>query len=88
MPASAIVLALALGASLSRVHVAPGSLLDQVAFKGSEADARQLLAVVTGTMITVTSLVFALTIATLQIASAQYSRAFCARFCATPVLSW
>lgn len=73
MPASAIVLALALGASLSRVHVAPGSLLDQVAFKGSEADARQLLAVVTGTMITVTSLVFALTVATLQIASTQYS---------------
>jgi uncharacterized membrane protein len=87
MPASAIVLALALVASLSRVHVAPGSLLDQVAFKGSEADARQLLAVVTGTMITVTSLVFALTIATLQIAS-NTPRAVCARFCATPVLSW
>jgi len=73
MPAAAIVLALVLGASLSRIRVAPGSLLDAIAFKGTEGDARQLLAVVAGTMITVTSLVFALTVATLQIASTQYS---------------
>jgi uncharacterized membrane protein len=73
MPAEAIVLALILGAILSRVTVTNGSLLDSVAFKGSEADARQLIAVVAGTMITVTSLVFALTVATLQIASTQYS---------------
>jgi uncharacterized membrane protein len=73
MPAAAIGLALVLGATLSRVRVPRGSLLDEIAFKGSEGDARQLLAVVTGTMITVTSLVFALTVATLQIASTQYS---------------
>ena len=73
MPAAAIGLALVLGATLSRVRVPRGSLLDEIAFKGSEGDARQLLAVVTGTMIAVTSLVFALTVATLQIASTQYS---------------
>jgi len=43
------------------------------AFHGDASDARQLLVVVTGTMITVTSLVFALTVVTLQIASTQFS---------------
>jgi uncharacterized membrane protein len=72
-PALAIVGALLLGWILSNVAVAPGSLLDQIAFKGSVSDGRQLLAVVTGTMITVTSLVFALTVVSLQIAGTQFS---------------
>jgi uncharacterized membrane protein len=72
-PALAIVGALILGLILSNIAVAPGSLLDRIAFKGSVSDGRQLLAVVTGTMITVTSLVFALTVVTLQIAGTQFS---------------
>jgi uncharacterized membrane protein len=72
-PALAIVIAMGLGVVLSRVRVSPGSALDPVAFKGSRGDARQLLAVVTGAMITVTSLVLVLTVATLQIAATQYS---------------
>jgi uncharacterized membrane protein len=72
-PALAIIGALALGLMLSNITVAPGSLLDRIAFKGSVSDGRQLLAVVTGTMITVTSLVFALTVVTLQIAATQFS---------------
>jgi uncharacterized membrane protein len=72
-PGLAIVGALVLGLILSNITVAPGSLLDRIAFKGSVSDGRQLLAVVTGTMITVTSLVFALTVVTLQIAATQFS---------------
>jgi uncharacterized membrane protein len=72
-PSLAIVGALVLGLILSNITVAPGSLLDRVTFKGSVSDGRQLLAVVTGTMITVTSLVFALTVVTLQIAGTQFS---------------
>jgi uncharacterized membrane protein len=88
MPGAEIVLGLALGAVLSRVHVAHGSALDAIAFKGSEADARQLLAVVTGTMITVTSLVFALTVATLQTARRSTRRGCCARSCAIAGRRW
>ncbi|HWF60084.1 MAG TPA: DUF2254 family protein [Nitrospira sp.] len=42
-------------------------------FQGTSEDARQMLIVVSSTMITVTGLVFALTIIALQIASGQYS---------------
>jgi uncharacterized membrane protein len=44
-----------------------------LAFQGSADDARNVLIVVSTTMITVTGLVFALTIVALQIASGQYS---------------
>lgn len=72
-PALAIVSALGLGLVLSMIEVAPGSLLGRVAFNGDATDARQLLATVTSTMITVTSLVFVLTVVALQIASTQFS---------------
>jgi uncharacterized membrane protein len=72
-PLITIAIALVLGFVLSRVKVGHGSVFDHVAFRGSEADARQLLAVVTGTMTTVTSLVFGLTLVALQLAGAQYS---------------
>jgi uncharacterized membrane protein len=48
-------------------------LLWPLAFQGTAEDARGILVVVSATMITVTGLVFALTIVALQIAAGQYS---------------
>ncbi|MDX1511211.1 MAG: DUF2254 domain-containing protein [Nitriliruptorales bacterium] len=73
LPTTFIVIALAAGAILSSIEVDPDSALGRVAFSGDAEHARQLLIVVTGTMITVTSLVFALTVVALQIASTQFS---------------
>jgi uncharacterized membrane protein len=64
---------LAAGALLSRVSISDDSALASLAFQGSAGDARNVLIVVSTTMITVTGLVFALTIVALQIASGQYS---------------
>lgn len=73
LPTTFIALALGAGAVLSSVDVDQASLIGRVAFSGDAEHARQLLIVVTGTMITVTSLVFALTVVALQIASSQFS---------------
>ncbi len=72
-PAIAVVSMLALGAALSRIRVEPGSFLWPVSFKANAEDARQMLTVIIGALIPVTSLVFALTVVTLQIASTQFS---------------
>ena len=74
-PALSVFAALALGAVLSQVDVAPGSLPWKVSFHGTANDARQALTVVIGALIPVTSLVLALTVVTLQIASTQFSPA-------------
>jgi uncharacterized membrane protein len=79
-PSVAVLGALAMGAALSRIDVQPGSALWPVVFHGDASDARQVLVVVTSTMITVTSLVFALTVVTLQIASTQFSPRLLRRF--------
>jgi uncharacterized membrane protein len=55
------------------VSISDDSPLRWLAFQGTPEDARQMLIVVSSTMITVTGLVFALTIIALQIASGQYS---------------
>jgi uncharacterized membrane protein len=73
LPTVSVVVFLLAGAVLSRVDVDEGSPLAKLAFQGSADDARSLLIVVSSTMITVTGLVFALTIVALQIASGQYS---------------
>jgi uncharacterized membrane protein len=73
LPTLSVVTFLLAGAALSRVEVDDGSPLDALAFQGTAEDARSLLIVVSSTMITVTGLVFALTIVALQIASGQYS---------------
>jgi uncharacterized membrane protein len=70
LPTISVVVFLAAGALLSRVSISDHSPL---AFQGSADDARNVLIVVSTTMITVTGLVFALTIVALQIASGQYS---------------
>ena len=72
-PGVAVIAALVLGVVLSNVPVRDGTLLDSVTFKGSSGDARQLLTVVTGTMITITGLVFGLTVVLLQVAATTYS---------------
>ncbi len=73
LPTVSVVAFLLAGALLSRVSVDPGSPLWPLAFQGTAEDARGILVVVSATMITVTGLVFALTIVALQIASGQYS---------------
>ena len=70
LPTVSVVVFLVAGALLSRVSISDDSPL---AFQGSADDARNVLIVVSTTMITVTGLVFALTIVALQIASGQYS---------------
>jgi uncharacterized membrane protein len=73
LPTVSVVVFLAAGALLSRVSISDDSPLRALAFQGTADDARALLIVVSTTMITVTGLVFALTIVALQIASGQYS---------------
>jgi uncharacterized membrane protein len=73
LPTLSVLVFLLAGAVLSRVEVDEGSPLARLAFQGTAEDARSLLIVVSSTMITVTGLVFALTIVALQIASGQYS---------------
>ena len=73
LPTVSVVVFLLAGAVLSRVEVDDDSPLAALAFQGTAEDARSLLVVVSSTMITVTGLVFALTIVALQIASGQYS---------------
>ena len=73
LPTLSVVVFLLAGAALSRVEVDGDSPWSALAFQGTAEDARSLLIVVSSTMITVTGLVFALTIVALQIASGQYS---------------
>lgn len=73
LPTVSVVVFLLAGAALSRVEVDQDSPWATLAFQGTADDARSLLIVVSSTMITVTGLVFALTIVALQIASGQYS---------------
>ena len=73
LPTISVLVFLLAGAVLSRVEVEEGSPLAALAFQGTAEDARSVLVVVSSTMITVTGLVFALTIVALQIASGQYS---------------
>ena len=73
LPTLSVFIALAAGYLLSLVEVEEGDPLSDLLFRGSADDARQLLVVVSGTMITVTGLVFVLTVVALQIASTQFS---------------
>lgn len=72
LPAVGVGIALALGSLLAQFDVDRG-LLGNLVFRGNVDEARQLLSVIAGTMITVTGLVFVLTVVALQIASTQFS---------------
>jgi uncharacterized membrane protein len=73
LPTASVLCSLAAGATLAAVEVGEGSWLEPLLFQGTAADARDLLIVVSATMITVTGLVFTLTVVALQIASTQFS---------------
>ena len=73
LPSVFVIVALVVGFILSNVEVAEDAWYADLVFKGTASNARQLLSVITGTMITVTGLVFALTVVALQIASTQFS---------------
>lgn len=73
MPTVSVMFFLMAGAVLSHVSIGDDSPLRWLVFQGTPEEARQMLIVLSSTMITVTGLVFALTIIALQIASGQYS---------------
>ncbi|HWG98224.1 MAG TPA: DUF2254 domain-containing protein [Pilimelia sp.] len=77
VPVAAIVAAVALGVALPEldarlVHRLPDRLTGYL-FGGGPESARSVLQAVAGSLITVTSLTFSLTVVTLQLASSQYS---------------
>ncbi len=73
LPTLAVALGLSGGVVMSAVQIPSDSLWQHLLFQGTAADARQLLIVVSATMITVTGIVFSLTVVSLQIASSQFS---------------
>ncbi len=73
LPAVFVIGALVAGYGLSQVTLSDEGFFAPILFRGDATAARQLLTVVAGTMITVTGLVFVLTVVALQIASTQFS---------------
>ncbi len=75
LPAIGVVLAVGLAVLLTRLDTTgafPTALTDRLFGGGADA-ARSVLAAISGSLITVTSLTFSLTVVTLQLASSQYS---------------
>lgn len=73
MPAVAVSIALVTGIVLTEIEIESDSFLGDFVFQGGASEARQLLTVIASTMITVTGLVFVLTVIALQIAASQFS---------------
>lgn len=73
LPAASTVVALVLGALLSKVQVGTSAPLHRVLFQGTEDDARTLLIGIVGAVITIIALVLGLTLVALQVSSTQYS---------------
>jgi uncharacterized membrane protein len=65
--------ALLLGLTMSQIRISPQSPLAPLAFEGTADDARALLTMISGTVVTVTALVLGLTVVALQLASTQFS---------------
>lgn len=72
-PTVAIVTGGVLAAALSQIVVDEDSSLGRIIFPGGPASARAVLQAVAGSVITVTGVVFSLTVVTLQLASTQFS---------------
>jgi uncharacterized membrane protein len=72
-PGVASLAALILGLAVSQIDVSPESPLAPLAFEGTADDARALLTMISGTVVTVTALVLGLTVVALQLASTQFS---------------
>jgi uncharacterized membrane protein len=77
LPVVALVVAVAVGTGLPRLDEAVGddlpSGVTSYLFSGGAGAARTVLEAIAGSLITVTSLTFSLTVLTLQLASSQYS---------------
>ncbi|HVM08564.1 MAG TPA: DUF2254 domain-containing protein [Acidimicrobiales bacterium] len=73
VPAVAVAGAVVVAAFLSRVDVGDEGLLSRAAFPGGAESARAILQTIAGSVITVTGVVFSLTVVTLQLASTQFS---------------
>ncbi|HVM19459.1 MAG TPA: DUF2254 domain-containing protein [Egibacteraceae bacterium] len=73
LPAVSITLAVVLGVVLSNVDVSEDRFFSQWLFPGGPEGARGILEAIAASVITVTSLVFSLTVVTLQLASSQFS---------------
>ncbi len=73
MPSAAVVAAVSAGLMVSGVEAGPEHPLAWFAYPGGVEGARGLLQVIAGSMITVTSLTFTLTVVVLQMAASQYS---------------
>lgn len=72
-PTVAVVVAVVLGVVLTGVRPSEGSLLESLAFSGSAEGASGILRVIATSAITINTLVFSLTVLTLQLASQQFS---------------
>lgn len=72
-PTVGVVGAIVAATALTRVSVPPSSWLSEWVFAGGAEGARGMLQAVAGSVITVTSLVFSLTVVALQLASSQFS---------------
>ena len=73
LPGASLIVALVLGALLSRVQVSAHSSLHHLLFQGTEDDARNLLVGIMGAVITVIALTLGLTVVALQLSSTQFS---------------
>ena len=73
LPVVSIVVAVVLGALLSKVQVGVHSPVHRLLFEGTVDDARTLLVGISGAIITVIALVLGLTLVALQLSSTQYS---------------
>ncbi len=72
-PTVSVTMAVLLGGVLTQLQPAEGSLLESLAFSGTAEGAGAILRVIATAVITVTTLVFSLTVLTLQLASQQFS---------------
>lgn len=73
VPSLVVIGSVVAAALLSRVEVDRSSLLDGITFPGGADSARGILQAIAGSVITVTGVVFSLTVVTLQLASTQFS---------------
>ena len=85
LPALAVAAAVALGAWLTHVTVPNRGIASTIVFNGSAPGARAMLQAIAGSVITVTSLTFSLTVVTLQLASSQFSPRLLRTFTRDPV---
>jgi len=73
MPFAAGIVALIVAVFLMRFQPEEGTLLANLAFQGTSADARAVLLAITGTVVTVIALVLGLSVVALQLTSTQFS---------------